>query len=191
MLKKWSEYFNSYAGLLTFLGALLGALGIAAVVYQQGYSVGKDVFQGRLEESQKDEKDQEGRADKAEEQVTQLRLEVASKGGADIKPVEVKSVSRPSQTLNPFVPAKVSPRIVRATIQPGNSARLFDGSLIVSLVGVEFGGDPLGYQATINVVAGTTIKQIKKGQVGTQVTLAGHKVTVVTVTSTDVTVEAG
>lgn len=174
-------------GVIAFFAMLFGGMILT-------YGWGKDVGQAEISRLTHELESKSKALSRAQEETGSLKVQIASSRETgvsnQVQAIRADGTKPTPSTDNPFSPPPTVPGIFRATVESGNSVRLFDGQLIVSLVGVQFGGTPLRYRTMFNAVQGSAIKSVENGDVGQRLTVGIYTITVLGITSSSMTIQA-
>jgi hypothetical protein len=156
---------------LVEIATIIGTIAACIVI---GYSLGKDTNDGLLnflrEKNQTSEKTE-----------SLLRAELSS---AQLELQKVKSLQtpplQPSQSESSSSSPSEKKYSERFEILAGTTATAFGGDISISLVGINFGGNPLRHMATASIGApGQKSKVLDQVDVGTSVIYNGFEIRVI------------
>lgn len=160
----------------TIVGTVVGCVAF-------GYSIGKDTNDGLVNFLREKNQATEKTETQLRAEVSSLKLELqSSKNNASSAAVPLSGTATGTSSATASLTAKPSTEtnFERVILRTGETARPFDGKIIVSLVGIKFEGDPLRHKVIATIgVPGKENKTIDKVDVGFAVVVEGYEVRVV------------
>ncbi|HBO4007999.1 MAG: hypothetical protein E7K86_17545 [Pseudomonas aeruginosa] len=175
-IKKWL----AIAG--TVLVGAAGIFGAVLACIQLGYSYGKDtnealvsIFKDKYEESKKSE----GLL-QAELSSVRLELQGAKTESTTAQPVKAGSAYKPSTDTSNADSTTVPVKPVEVQVRTQTSESLFDGKIIISVIGLPFEGSPARYKVTAAIGAlGQKNVQLDSVDVGYTTVFGDYEVRVI------------
>jgi hypothetical protein len=153
----------------------IGAFGFLVTVFMAGFglsssrwSASNAILQNDLRHAQEELAKARAEVGAAKADFAALQPRPTSTPEAIAAPSPEPSTSLPEASTTPS--AKPEPRASnseKVTLERDQSATLFDGQVVISLVGISYEGDPLRHKATATIGGpGTNNVQIEKQDVG-------------------------